>query len=77
MAGDFDYPFVRWKPQYVIIANTGLFSPERRWWFDHAYRRIGEFPHPYWQATQKRGALLFQRVADPAALIAAGPRGGP
>ena len=70
LAGDFDYPFVRWKPEYLIVSYTGRFSPEDRWWFGHAYRFLREFPHPHWQADLKRGAWLFQRVADPAVVIA-------
>lgn len=73
LAGDFDYPFVRWKPEYLIVSYTGRFSPEDRWWFGRAYRFLGEFKHPHWQADLKHGAWLYQRVADPAVVIASAP----
>jgi hypothetical protein len=68
LAGDLDYPFRRWTPDYVIVSFEGRFNPHQRWWFDHAYRPIGEFEHPFWRRVVNRGALLYRRSVDRDAL---------
>jgi len=69
IAGDLDYPIRRWKPDYVVVSFPGKFNPHERWWFDRVYKEIGEFSHPYWRETIQRGALLYQRVAEPALVL--------
>ena len=64
LLSDLDYPFRRWQPKYVIVSFAGTYSPHERWWFDRVYEKVGEFQHPYWQQTIKRGALLYRRLSE-------------
>jgi len=64
LAGDLDYPFRRWKPQYVIVSWLGKQNPHERWWFDRLYEKVGEFQHPFWRDAVGRGALLYRRLSE-------------
>ncbi len=60
--GDYDYPFSRWEPRYLVVSWNGKFSPLRSDWFDAAYEEVAEFHHPYWTRHLDRGVLLYRRV---------------
>lgn len=68
LVGDLDYPFRRWRPDYVIVSFRGRYNPHERWWFERSYQLVGEFEHPFWRRVVDRGALLYRRAIEPDAL---------
>jgi arabinofuranosyltransferase len=48
--GDMDYPFMRWKPKYIIISWHGLYTPEGRPWLAQDYTPVLSFDGPWWRS---------------------------
>ena len=56
---NFDYPFRRWNPKYVIVSWEGIYSPHTRDWFKGKYVFLREFKHEYWETRIGRGVHLY------------------
>ncbi len=62
IAGDQDYYYQRWHPEYILIVHEAVFAPQGQRWFEENYQLIGEFEHPWWEERLGRGVYLYQLI---------------
>jgi len=69
LRGDKDYVLRTWKPEYIVVSWSGSFNLDLRPGFSDDYELVGEFGHPYWDATIKRGIYLYRRRDGSSAML--------
>jgi arabinofuranosyltransferase len=60
-AGDMDYPFRVWKPQYIVLTWRGPYTPEGRPWLAGDYVEALKFTDPYWTWNHLDGGYVYRR----------------
>lgn len=62
LAGNLDYPFQKWQPEYVISSWKGKYDPTARQWFNARYRLHAEFEHPHWAKMLHGPYQVYKRI---------------